>query len=81
MKRTDRHLRGMPARGFLMEDPAGSQGQTGNNGFFPPLLLFGEEGARLEQKRLKGGWDFAALCCMRQTDVVYMSVIQDANQD
>lgn len=34
----------MPARGFLIEDPAGSQGQTGNNGFFPPLLLFREEG-------------------------------------
>lgn len=40
-------------RGFLPVDPAGSQGQTGNNGFFTFLLLFWEE-RRLEQRRERG---------------------------
>lgn len=43
MKESDRHLcvclRGFP----LSEDPAGSQGHTGNNGFDALMLFFWDE--------------------------------------
>lgn len=50
----------MPARDFLIEDPAGSQGQTGNNGFFASLLLF-RETVQFEAEEAKERVCFAAL--------------------
>lgn len=44
-------------RGFLPEDPAGSQGQTGNNGFFTffSVVVLGREEIRAEEREGGGG--------------------------
>lgn len=52
MKQADRPLCGC-LQGVLQEDTHGSQGQTGNNGFYGFLLLFWEEGR--SEERTGGG--------------------------